>query len=93
MGSASVLAAQEKWLVSSAFLPSSLVIRSALKTSGFPQGGHPLLGQVVVLRAKDDALLSGVGEQEHQACRLTLIQLEVFLKRKNNIILLLQILV
>ena len=26
-----------------------VVIRSSLKTSGFPQGGHPLLGQVVVL--------------------------------------------
>ena len=56
-------------------------LRSAVEAGGFPQCSHPLLSEVVVLRAEDDALLTRVGEEEHQACSLALIQLKILLQK------------
>ena len=60
---------------------SRSLLRSAVEAGGFPQCSHPLLSEVVVLRAEDDALLTGVGEKEHQACSLALIQLKILLQK------------
>ena len=63
-----------------------VALRSPVETGGFPQCSHPLLGQVVVLRAEHDALLTRVGEEEHQACSLALIQLKILLQKVDFLV-------
>ena len=62
---------------------ASGIISVAVELDGLADGGHPLLADVVVLGAEDEGVAARVGEDEHQAGVLALVELKVLLKSKQ----------